>query len=127
MGLDMSAYSVPNEAIGDQQVDMIFPKGTTANEIAYWRKFHQLHGWMERLYRAKNGPGETFNCNDVRLMPEDVNQLETDAKNGLPATQGFFFGNGEWNEECEKEVLDFVALCRAKFAEGQAVFYSSWW
>lgn len=136
MGLDMYAYTCDAEDIGDQQVDIkIYNKDgshAVANldrEFAYWRKFNHLHGWMEALYRRKGGKSEAFNCNTVRLMPEDIDVLESLAKSkALPPTQGFFFGSGElFNDEDKEEVLDFVQKSRAAFSEGKAVIYDSWW
>ena len=127
MGLDMSAFDLPQEVIGKQLVDLEIPHGATVNELAYWRKFHQLHGWMENLYRARNGRDEFFNCSTVRLLSADIDKLEKDAKNGLPAKAGFFFGNREWDDDRANELTNFITQCRKKFEQGQAVYYTSWW
>jgi hypothetical protein len=97
------------------------------NDFYYWRKFHQLQGWMEALYYAKGGASETFNCVTVRLTLDDLDKLAEDAKKGLPDTVGFFFGNGDWNKEAEEDVLDFVAKAKLAINLGMAVFYDSWW
>lgn len=134
MGLDMNAYKVLPEFLVDPeaQVDLEFkpvPDGepTGIIEIAYWRKFHHLHDWMERLYRQKGGTGETFNCDTVRLMPADLLQLALDAEIGLDATTGFFFGDHEWNSECKDDVLNFCVLANEAIKNGYVVFYDSWW
>jgi hypothetical protein len=73
----MYAYTVPADQIGDQQVDIETETLTDVDQdFAYWRKFNHLHGWMENLYRAKNGKDPHFNCVTVRLMPEDIAELE---------------------------------------------------
>ena len=130
MGLDTNAYKVhPGNLVDpDQQVNLEF-KDTEEGpiiEIAYWRKFHQLHGWMEKLYRQKGGGGD-FNCDSVRLMPVDLLQLALDAEKGLPSVVGLFFGNGEWTEEDKEEVLEFCVLANKAIADGYVVFYDSWW
>lgn len=132
MGLDMYAYEVfPKFMVDeDQQVDLEFlnefeGEKTVVAQLAYWRKFHQLHGWMERLYRQKGGQKE-FNCTTVRLMPADLLQLALDASNDLAYTQGFFFGHGEWTEESKSKVLDFCVLAKKSIDEGHAVYYDSW-
>jgi hypothetical protein len=136
MGLDMYAYTCDANAVGDQQVDIkIYNEDGKAllsgfdREFAYWRKFNHLHGWMFQLYRKKSGQGADFNCNTVRLMPEDIDILESMAKlKALPSTQGFFFGADEpFSDEDKEEVLEFVFKCRTAFSEGKAVIYDSWW
>lgn len=136
MGLDMYAYSCDAKDIGDKQVDIkicdeegdyIIP--SFFREFAYWRKFNHLHGWMEQLYRKKGGADPQFNCNVVRLMPEDIDILESLASlKALPATQGFFFGSYEpFNDEDKEDILAFVHKTREAFKEGKAVLYDSWW
>ena len=96
--------------------------------FAYWRKFNALHGWMHRLYESKGGEGE-FNCDTVRLNPEDIDELEKAAmEKSLSPVPGFFFGSQEeFNDEDREEVLNFCSKCRSAFSEGKAVFYNSWW
>ena len=132
MGLDMNAYKVhPKYLVDpDAQVNLEFKDIEEGSiiEIAYWREFNQLHGWMERLYRQKGGI-EEFNCRRVRLMPADLLQLALDAEEGLPSVVGFFFDNGEWTEEDkeEEEVLEFCVLANQAITDGYVVFYDSWW
>jgi hypothetical protein len=138
MGLDMYAYAVDKGILDDaDQVDVaekLFTDGKANpgvnTDLAYWRKFNNLHGWMERLYREKGGKDESFNCNTVRLMPDDLDRLERDAKAGenLDPTAGFFFGGGEaLSQEDQFEILGFISTARAIIAEGGAVLYDSWW
>lgn len=136
MGLDMYAYTAPAELVGDAQVDVndrLFfdghPVEGVDTDFAYWRKFNHLHGWMEKLYRHKGGKSEDFNCNTVRLMPEDLDVLESMASmKALAPTAGFFFGGQEeFNDEDKSEVLEFVKRARSAIAEGKVVIYDSWW
>ena len=135
MGLDMYAYSVPAKAVGDQQVDIKFTDAQRDDpefnfDFDYFRKFHQLHGWMKRLYVAKGGKSEVFNCDTVRLMPEDIDRLEREAADGLPDEEGFFFGNypdNSFDEERRRELAEFIAKCREEFEQGRACIYDSWW
>lgn len=138
MGLDMYAYTAPAELVGDQQVDLedkLFDQDGNKREgvdtdFAYWRKFNILHGWMERLYRKKGGAQDSFNCTTVRLDPEDLDQLEADAKSGdnMTPTQGFFFGGAEpFNDDDRQEILAFVERAGEAQDAGLVVLYSSWW
>lgn len=136
MGLDMYAYSCDAESVGEKQVDIQITDeegnhllANYDHDFAYWRKFNHLHGWMNRLYDRKGGTSLSFNCATVRLMPEDIDILESLAKaKALVPTAGFFFGDEEpFNDEDRDSVLDFVAKSRVAFSEGKAVIYDSWW
>lgn len=130
MGLDMYAYSIEKADLPqvDFEINRDDPTADTRTEIYYWRKHHDLHGWMHQLYTKKGGQSPVFNCDNVRLMPEDLDQLEQDVKEGkLPATTGFFFGNFPPDDESKKEDLEFIRLAREAIANGDAVYYTSWW
>ena len=116
------------EICPDDETDVEFPHHTLYAEIQYWRKHHDLHGWMENLYRVKGGKAESFNCVNVRLNEEDLDKLEHDiTNNNLPHTTGFFFGNNPPDSESIAQDLQFIRNARNAIAEGKAVFYSSWW
>ena len=57
MGLDMFAY-VTDET---PATPVDFPEPENHEELHYWRKHPNLHGWMERLYEAKGGASGDFN------------------------------------------------------------------
>jgi len=126
MGLDMYAFAVNADSVGEGVVDVAL--GDDAMQISYWRKFNALHGWMEDLYRLKGGSKEDFNCTTVRLTANDLDRLEMDTGNNkLVPRNGFFFGSQEIYPEDLESVADFVKLSRQAIAEGKAVFYDSWW
>ena len=57
MGLDMYAYTAAKEG-----------QEATARELAYWRKHPNLHGWMEQLWKSRNGgKGDSANFNGIEL------------------------------------------------------------
>lgn len=146
MGLDMYAYSVPE---ADAVDDFTYRKDSpNVNRIAYWRKHHDLHGWMTRLWMNKvtissciskginaliGQPDVTptpddFNCAPVRLTLEDLEQLRADVCDGtLPETHGFFFGDNPPDEESKAEDLAFIDNAIALIKSGHAVYYNSWW
>lgn len=96
-------------------------------KIAQWRKHHDLHGWMESLYRKKGGEGD-FNCQIVQLTIDDLNALDTAITyRKLPATTGFFFGNNPPDEASDEEDMAFIAKAREAIEQGFAVYYDSWW
>jgi len=129
MGLDMYAWRVKAEdAIGDFEIARSEEDSAKVEELYYWRKHHDLHGWMERLYRLKGGTKESFNCVSVRLTMVDLNALENDVLNNLlPETQGFFFGTNPPDDYTKNQDMEFIAKAKVAIAGGDAVYYDSWW
>lgn len=123
MGLDMYAYVANKEQNHDSDSE--------SQEIAYWRKHPNLHGWMEKLWRSKNDLGDLndpmFNGVELELTFDDIMQLEEDIKNGnLPSTSGFFFGDNSDSYYKEQD-LEFVYEAKSRLFLGQRVFYNSSW
>ena len=123
MGLDMYAYKTKatiNEAtdFGTQNLDY--------TEIAYWRKHPNLHGWMENLYYDMGGKADSFNCVNVKLDIDDLENLKEAIENDeLPQTAGFFFGQTDGSEK--ENDLEFVNNAIEATKEGYTIYYSSWW
>lgn len=129
MGLAMFAWTADAELVGEQQVDIVW-RGLDGDiprqELFFWCKHPNLHGWMHRLYQKKGGKRAEFNKDTVRLMPDDLDRLEAVVRvKGLPYTKGFFFGESR-PEERERD-LEFIDLAREAIRQGKAVVYSSWW
>ena len=125
MGLDMFAFST--KAKPKTEVDFE-TKNFQPEEIHYWRKHPNLHGWMQNLYDMKGGKNGDFNGDCVVLDMEDLDNLEHDLKQwDLPETQGFFFGNSESSDEELKDDLDFVSKAKEAINNGKTVYYTSWW
>jgi hypothetical protein len=129
MGLDMYAYrtSVQISKPVDFQEEVY---GDTIQgekqDLHYWRKHPDLHGWMEKLYYQKGGQAESFNCSPVELTLDDLYILEADIKYAkLPETEGFFFGKS-YGDESEDD-LKFIKAARQAIEEGDRVFYDAWW
>jgi hypothetical protein len=123
MGLDMYAFST--KAKPATEVDFS-TKNFDVEEIHYWRKHPNLHGWMQGLYDEKGGTSDSFNGDCVVLDSEDLDNLEQDIKDGnLPDTSGFFFGQTD-GDEVDGD-LEFVAKAREAIKEGKTVYYTSWW
>ena len=121
MGLDMFAYKTKEPLPAEVDFEV-----KDAEEIHYWRKHPNLHGWMEQLYRLKGGEEASFNVVNLELTSDDLDQLEqTIIRKTLPFTAGFFFGESDGSEV--EDDLAFIAEARAALEAGYSVFYSSWW
>ena len=118
MGLDQNAYKVSQEG---ERV-----------ELAYWRKHNRLQGWMEERYTVKGGMKE-FNCVDLELTEDDIDDLETTIDcRALPETGGFFFGNDSYSyyddEYGDKETdQKFIKDAKEALDGGWKIVYSCWW
>ena len=127
MGLDM--YLTARKAKGKKE------------EIGYWRKHHDLHGFFEQLWIDKGQPipakrrkerAETgyteFNCIPVKLTLRDIQKAEKAVKTfALPHTTGFFFGDNPPDEDSVREDLEIFEKAKQKLREGFIVEYDSWW
>lgn len=132
MGLDMYAFAVEEKKLSDvdrqTNVDVNLSQLDGLVRVFYWRKHHDLHGWMNQLYKMKGGTNPDFNGNTVRLFPDDLDRLEKDLKeHRLPETSGFFFGHFPPDEDSLKDDLLFIEKARQLIYQGHAVFYDSWW
>lgn len=103
-------------------------------EIGYWRKHSDLQGYMENLYKDKDGTGE-FNCVDLILSKEDCEDVIEYSRKRLQRssqgiedehTTGFFFG-----ETQDSDWTDTIDIFNKVLAEtdweNETVYYSSWW
>jgi len=124
MGLDMYATAIKGKV--NSEVDFDTNNIQDYEELHYWRKHPNLHGWMQNLYYDKGGKDDSFNGSDVVLTESDLDSLEQDIIDGnLPNTSGFFFGQTDGSERDDD--LEFVAKARKAIKEGKTVYYSSSW
>lgn len=107
------------------------PNVNRPREIAYWRKHPNLHGWMARLWLAREGNElrevDNFNGIELELDADDLELLEYVIKEReLPGTSGFFFGN-DADDYYYTDDLKFIQMARAEMFLGFKVFYNSSW
>jgi len=123
MGLDQYA----NARKGEPTIDEDGCKEWEDNiELGEWRKHPHLQGFMREIY-YDNGGTEEFNCVDVELSINDIDNLETNIKEAtLPETEGFFFGDDS-SEYYREQDLEFCTNARKALEDGYTVVYSSWW
>jgi hypothetical protein len=141
MGLDMYAYVAARAgqqeefyegAEWDNEIkDHRNPNVNRPREIAYWRKHPNLHGWMARLWLAREGNElrelDNFNGIELELDADDLDLLEYVVKaRELPGTSGFFFGN-DADDYYFNDDLKFIQMARAEIFLGFKVFYNSSW
>ena len=136
MGLDMYAYAAANEKQSDEfwadsnydpeAKDYVSSNVSKPKELAYWRKHPNLHGWFHKEWLDQGNEGD-FNGDQLEIDWAMLERLEYDIVNGeLPATSGFFFGNGA-DDYYRKQDLEFIKNARAELFLGLRVFYNSSW
>lgn len=136
MGLDQYAY-VAKKAGTDYD-------DTSRRQLSYWRKHPNLQGWMERLWLKKSSvpiskddqfiediypTQRDFNCVELELTWDDIENLERDIVSGKVAklgTEGFFFGSPSDNHYREHD-LQFCRTAKSELFLGLKVFYNSSW
>ena len=136
MGLDMYALATKAKLKKEVDFDTI---NLDTEDVHYWRKHPNLHGWMEKLWHKKRNAegnpvveepddiGGSFNGIELELTYEDLDELERAVVHGqLPPTQGFFFGN-DADEHYRESDLEFIKNARAELFMGLKVFYNSSW
>lgn len=125
MGLDMYAHKVRLNPAGPRlQVDFELPDD--AEELFYWRKHPNPHGWMRERYLAKGGADPDFNCRNLALDEDDLLALrEAVNSDHLPETTGFFFGTS--TPEDKVDDLRFIELAMQARRDGYEVVYSAWY
>ncbi len=139
MGLDQSAYArPPRKRNSDDDI-----------QIGEWRKHNRLQGWMQELWEDKGRPnaqteGDSmgdFNCVDLPLTEQDIDNLEYSIENfELPEAHGFFWGSDSyfWNDENDKPHADndywykesdlaFIKEARKLIKKKYRIFYSCWY
>lgn len=136
MGLDMYAWTIGThppsgvdfplygEDEGEREGELLYPE---REELHYWRKHPNLHGWMAKLYVSKGGkePVHEF-TGPVLLTLDDLKLLEAAVLlNNLPYTTGFFFGASN-GSEAEGD-LEFIRKAREAIGKGLFVYYDSSW
>lgn len=136
MGLDMYAYVADRPKQREEFWEGAVKEGTGATwinttvpqpeEISYWRKHPNLHGWMHRLWESRGNSGD-FNGDELELTWDDIERLEQDVRSGnLPSTRGFFFGDDS-DEYYREQDLEFCRRARAELFLKRRVFYNSSW
>jgi type VI protein secretion system component VasK len=94
--------------------DVVIKKYPEEKEIGYWRNHHELNDWMESLWSNSNGG--SFNCAELELTSEDLDQLENSLKN--------FTSSQLYALEADQQFIDEA---RIYIAEGWRIIYKGWW
>ena len=109
-----------------------YSQGTLwGEEIFYWRKNIDLHGWFERLYKEKGGAVDEF-YGPVELTADDIENLwRVVYSNGLPEYQttndSGRYPDGQPGHHWREHDLRFIKKARKQLEKGYKLFYDSSW
>lgn len=127
MGLDMWLTAKARQA-GDSTLPVV----DGAQEVAYWRKANQIHGWF--VDNVQGGVDECQESPVSRRQLETLRQLcmealDTKNPNLLAPRSGFFFGGTEIDEWYWRDLMYTInQLNKALEMPGNLEFFyqSSW-
>ena len=143
MGLDQYVYAdtrnYPVSAVDDQlgaiykedidhKKDPATWKRDEITQIFYFRKHHDLQGWMSELAKTRGAEMQWASMvGSIILTSENLDDLEKDVNaDELPETGGFCFGSD--NTDAYKDAtLEMIAKAREAIAEGKTVWYNCSW
>lgn len=70
--------------------------------LGYWRKHPNLHGYIVNTFNKG-----VDDCRNIYLDIDDcISIMRAIKENKLPHTEGFFFGQSDWNPNHDKESLE---------------------
>lgn len=114
MGLDMAIYAVHANKEESRAND---------SELCYWRKHPDLHGYIVNTFA--NGVDE---CQEIPLSKECVQAiLLASEEDGLPHTEGFFFGTSRDEDKQDTNTKLTMLLVRMAMNPDMKVYYQASW
>lgn len=135
MGLDMYAFALSKQQV--EEAENIHRAVWEGEEIWYWRKHHDLHGWFKEQWEKLGRPsweeenytrGTEFNGDAIEITEDMLTELSVCIqKRMLPHTTGFFFGDFPPDDESDAEDLEFIQKALKEIRSGNRVFYTSSW
>lgn len=112
-------------------------------EIAYWRKANQIHGWFARRFPdLENGIHILLTWDDLDALLADLLECTKEiankgrpdetCKNIMPTTEGFFFGSYKYDDWYAEDMFDSVSKilkCMYMMTQNPSAefTYMAWW
>jgi len=111
----------------DMGLDMGIYLKESNEEIAYWRKHPNLHGFFEEEWNKQGWKG-SFNGQPLPLTDEILEQaIFKVTMNALPETEGFFFGKSNFSKESVDYDLEQLNKAKQYIQDGKEIYYDSSW
>jgi len=115
MNLNMCAYSVDHLENG------------FISEVKFfnWNSYHNLHYWMENLYRFKGGKEKEFNQIPIELSKNDILNLEKTIEHKMLGTPWVNMSNDSYDEQTIKNDLKFTKCAMEYILNNKKIYYKS--
>lgn len=108
------------------------PTITEEDEMIYWRKCNQIHGWFDRKV------GGIENCEEYDVTYNDLKELQDTCKKVLdnhelaeellPVMRGAFFGCYEYNDNYFEDLKYTIEQLDTFLTNNDDEFYyHAWW
>ena len=97
-----------------------------------WRKHAKLQAFMEMLWYHQLGNNKEFNCQNLELERNDIEQLQALIKgDDLPESPGGFFSGHQFQDQSASDYketdLEFCDWALEEIDNGRPVFYTCWY
>ena len=97
-----------------------------------WRKHSKLQQFMEDIWYKKLGRDDEFNCKELVLTKEMIQELlDALEKNNLPKSEGgFFYGHQSQDESAKDYYEQDIKFCKDSLQAieyGMEVVYECWY
>ena len=122
MGLDMYVEK-KNRRTGESE------------ELIYWRKANQIHGWFVDVIQHGEDDGGIYYISwgvlqDLKDICKQVLEDHSLAEELLPTREGFFFGSYEYDEDYFQDLEETVKKIEAISLDDISdcdIYYHAWW
>lgn len=135
MGLDMYLYKHKKLRENDNEYNELVREN--GDEVMYWRKANQIRSWFVNNTDLR----ESDDCEWIELSKEILEKLKDDCNKVLenhklatdlfPVSQGFFFGNQEYDEwyyeTLKNTAIKIKDILEYTDFETEAISYMDWW
>lgn len=109
------------------------PSLTIAFTVAYWRKANQIHNWfVKEIQDGEDNCQKSYvskeYLKDLVCLCEEVLADHTKAEELLPSSNGFFFGNTDYDEYYYADLEDTIKQIKPLLTlEGYDFYYHASW
>lgn len=135
MGLDQNLFRIKKQDVNDTLKPEF--NDNDREEIAYWRKANQIHGWMnDNISAVENCTGYTISKNKLEQLRDICvavyeNNNVAFTQEHLPTRLGFFYGSDDYDDHYYNQVQNSIeqlndVLNTTNF-DTHEIYYWAWW
>ena len=119
----------------DMYVEKKNRKTGQSEELIYWRKANQIHGWFVDIIQHGEDDGGVYYISwgvlqDLKDICKQVLEDRSSAEELLPTREGPFFGSYEYDDSYFENLQDTIEKIEAINLEDISdcdLYYHAWW